>query len=270
MAHWSRLPIWGEKEARELGYKLPLPLGVSGGFYAEKQSFELPELKLGGHGVPLLDVGGLVKVSEVKTEQSAWETSVDAWVLPFLKLYAIAGYVQGRADIEVRPGLFPLSLAPGPKLNIKLDYEGPTIGLGGTLATGFKPIKDRSTIVFGLMDLNFTTTILDFNQVVASLNTVNVTMFSTRVGVREQIPRATPLGDLHVSVWGGLMYQGVQQVMTGRLEILDLDFHAKVEAVNPWSTLVGGRLEIGENLDFMVEFGVGARQSVMLALTYRF
>lgn len=270
VTHWSGLPVWGAKEARELGYKLPLPLGVAGGFYAEKQSFDLPELKLGGHGLGLVDVGGLVRVSKVKTEQSAWEVNFDAWVLPFLKLYAIAGYVDGRADIEVRPAMFPLSLAPGPKLDIKLEYEGPTLGLGGTLATGFKPFKDRSTIVFGLMDLNLTTTILDFKQIVSSLDTVEVMMFSPRVGVRECIPRVPSLGDLHVSLWGGLMYQGVQQIMRGRLDILDMDFRAKVESVNPWSTIIGSRLEIGEHFDLMIEIGIGSRESILLALTYRF
>ncbi len=75
---------------------------------------------------------------------------------------------------------------------------------------------------------------------------------------------------MHVSVWGGIMFQDVQEVMTGRLGILDLDFRARVKAVNPWNTLIGGRLEIGKNFDVMAEFGVGDRQSILVGITIRF
>ncbi|NLX13276.1 MAG: hypothetical protein GXY44_06420 [Phycisphaerales bacterium] len=265
MTHWSGLPLWGAKEAREHTFKLPLPLGVSGIYYTEKQDFTMPELKLGGKG-GLLDVGGLLKVSKVKTEQTALNTCFDAWVFPFLKLYALAGYVNGHADITVRPAMLPI----GPKLNIGLDYEGPTLGLGGTLATGFKPFKNRPTIVFGLLDLNFTKTFLDFKQIVASLNTVDVMVFSMRFGVRERIMQHPSIGDVNVSVWGGMMYEGVQRIMTGRLGIFDLDFRAKIEAVNPWNTIIGSRLELGEHCDLMFELGIGERQSAMLGVAYRF
>ena len=270
VAHWSGLPVWGEEEAREYGFELPLPLGVSGNFYTEKQDFEMLELKLGGRGGGLLDVGNLIQVTDVKTEQTVWNTRFDSWVLPFLNLYAIAGYVDGQADIELRPATLPILHACAPKLDIKLEYEGPTLGLGGTLAAGFKPIKDRPTIVFGLADLNFTKTFLDFGQLVASLDTVNVMVFSMRLGVRERILQDSSHGDLHISLWGGATYQGVQEVMTGRLGILDLNFRAEVEAVNPWNTIVGGRVEIGKNFDLMVEVGIGDRESLMLAATFRF
>jgi len=266
VSHWSGLPVWGEKEARERGFELPPPLGVSGNVYSAKHNFDIPETKLGGPRGPLLDVGSLVRVTNVKIAETAWTSRFDAWVLPFLNLYAIAGYVDGTADIGVRPAMLPI----GPKLDIHLEYEGPTVGLGGTLAAGFNPIKDRPTIVFGLADLNFTQTFLDFKRLVASLDAVDVVVFSMRLGVRERILQNSSLGDVYVSLWGGAMYQGVQEIMTGRLEILDLDYRAKVEAVNPWNTIVGGRLEIGENIYLTVEVGIGDRESLMLEASFRF
>jgi hypothetical protein len=270
VAHWSRLPIWGAKEAREHGFELPLPLGVSGNVYTEKQNFDLPKLTLGGHGGGLLDVGSLVHVTNVKTEQTAWTTRFDSWVLPFLDLYAIAGYVDGQAEVELRPAMLPVLRTWGPDFDLKLEYEGPTLGLGGTLAAGFKPVRDRSTIVFGLADLNFTKTYLDFKHVVASLDPVDVVVFSARLGVRERIWEDSSVGDVHISLWGGGMYQDVQQVMTGRLGIVDLNFRANVEAVNPWNTIVGGRLEIGRNAELAVEVGFGERESLMLEASFRF
>lgn len=258
------------KEACENGSELPLPLGISANVFSETQNFGLPKLSLGGQGGGLLDVGSLVRVSNVHISETASTCRLDSWLLPFLDLYAIGGYVDGQADIGLRPGMLPILRTRGPKYDLKLNFEGPTAGLGGTLAGGFKPFKERTTTVFGLADLNFTRTFLDFDRVVASLDPVDVMVFSMRLGVRERILKSASLGDLHISVWGGGMYQGVQETMTGRLGILPLDFRANVQAVNPWNTLVGGRLEIGKHMVLEVEVGLGDRKSVMLEATFRF
>lgn len=265
VAHWSGLPFWA-KEACACGSELPLPLGLSANVFSETANFHVPKVTLGGNDGGLLDVGGLVRVTNAHIKETAYTSRLDAWILPFFDLYAIAGYVEGQAEIGLRPSFLPI----GPKYDLKAQFGGPTVGLGGTLAGGFKPLRDRSTTVFGLMDLNFTRTFLEFNRVVASLDPVDVAVFSMRIGVRECILKSPSLGDVHVSVWGGGMYQGVQDVMTGRLGILHPNFRANVEAVNPWNTLVGGRLEIGENTVVTVETGLGDRKSVMLEATFRF
>jgi hypothetical protein len=270
VTHWSRLPIWGENEAREHGFELPLPLGVSGNLFSSKQNFYLPKLTVGGPGGGLLDIDRLVHVSNVRIQETAWTGRVDGWVLPFLDLYAVGGYVNGQGEVTLRPGMLPILRNHGPKFDFKLEYEGPTVGFGGTLAAGFRPVKDRPTILFGLADLNFTRTFLDFKHVVTSLPGVDVMVFSTRLGVRERILKDSPLGELHASLWGGAMYQGVQEVMAGSVSILDLNFRTNVEAVNPWSTLVGGRLEIGKNAVLTIEAGLGDRKSLMLEVAFRF
>jgi hypothetical protein len=266
VAHWSGLPVW-DKEARKLGFELPLPLGIAANAFSAKHNFDVPKVTIGGGGGGLLDIGPLVRVRNAAITETAWTARFDAWVFPFLDLYAIAGYVDGKADIDLRPAVLPVAPA---RVGLNLKFEGPTVGLGGTLAAGFRPIEDRSTIVFGLIDLNFTWTFLDFDHVVASLDPVDVVVFSPRLGVRERILENSSLGEVHASVWGGAMYQGVQEDITGRLGILDLNFHANVEAVNPWSTIVGGRLEIGRNAALTIEAGLGDRRSVMLELAIRF
>jgi hypothetical protein len=267
VAHWSRLPIWGAKEAREHGFELPPPLGLSGNVFSQKADFRVPKVTIGGHGGGLLDIGGLVQVPNVRIEETAWTFRPDAWVLPFLDLYAVGGYVNGEGEVTLRPAVLPTR---GPKFDFKLEYDGPTVGFGGTLAAGFKPVKNRPTMVFGLADLNFTRTFLDFKHVVSSLDGVDVMVFSTRLGVRERILKNSRLGDVHASLWGGCMYQGVQEVMSGSLALTGLNFRAHVEADNPWNTLVGGRLEIGKNAVVTVEFGLGERKSVMLEAAFRF
>jgi hypothetical protein len=267
--HWSGLPIWGAKEAYECGYELPPPLGVCGNVFSQKMNFRVPKVTLGGHSGGLLDIGNLVRVGNVKIQETAATCRVDGWVFPFLNLYAVAGYVEGKADIELRPGFLPILRSRGPSYKLKLKYEGPTAGFGGTLAGGFKPFDSRPTLVFGLTDLNFTRTYLDFDRVVSYLPGVDVTVFSTRLGVRERILEHSPFGEVHASLWGGGMWQGVQEVMAGSV-FHALNFRARAEAVNPWNTLVGGRLEIGKNAVVTVEVGLGDRKSLMLEAALRF
>jgi hypothetical protein len=262
------LPLWG-KEACECGSELPLPFGLSANVFSETADFHVPKVTLGGQG-GLLNIGGLARVTNAGIRETASTARLDSWLLPFLDLYAIGGNVDGQGDITLRPGMLPILRTRGPKYDLKLQFEGPTVGLGGTLAAGFNPIKDRTTTVFGLADLNFTRTFLDFNHVVASLEPVDVMVLSMRLGVRERILKSPLLGDMYGSLWGGGMYQRVQELMAGRLGILDLNFRANVQAVNPWNTIVGGNLEIGKHITLTVEAGLGNRKSLMLETTFRF
>lgn len=266
VAHWSGLPFW-EDEARKHGYELPLPLGIAVNTFSARQTFDVPKVTIGGSGGGLLNVGPLVMVKNAQIRETASTARFDAWVFPFLDLYAIVGYVDGTADVELRPALLPIAPA---RVDLNLKFEGPTVGFGGTLAAGFKPIEDRPTILFGLTDLNFTRTFLDFNSVATSLDPVDVMVFSSRVGIRDRVLEQSLLGEVHGSIWGGAMYQGVQEIMTGQLGLLDLNFHANIDAVNPWSTIIGGRLEIGKNVALTVECGIGERRSLMLELAFRF
>jgi len=269
VSHWSGLPLWGEKEAREAGYELPLPLCISGNVFSAKQNFSAPKVTVGGPGGGLLNIGSLVQVSSVKVTETAWTARFEGWVLPFLSLYGIAGYVDGTADVYLGPAM-PIVRRFAPNYDLRLNFDGPTLGLGGTVAGGFRPFKGRSTILFGLTDLNITRTFIDFKDVVASLDPVDVWVFSTRLGVRERILKTSRVGEVHLSVWGGAMYQGVQRDMSGRLGILPLNFHASVEADNPWNGIVGGRLELGKHAGLMIEAGIGDRRSIMAELEIRF
>lgn len=262
------MPIWGKAEAEKYGFELPLPIGLSGMYYAQEESFRMPKLKLGGHGGSLFDAGGLVRVPDVRIAESARLLRLDGWVLPFLDLYAVVGHVQGRANVDIAPAFFPPKASP--KFDLRLDYEGPTVGLGGTLAAGVKPFKDRPTIVFGLADLNVTETFLDFKRVVRSLDPVTVTVLNVRGGVRDRIAHTSSLGDVYGSLWGGVMWEGVQEIMSGNVSIFDLDFEGKIRSRGPWSPIIGAGLEIGKHVSLMIDVGCGERRSLMLSATFRF
>ena len=268
MPHWSGLPVWGKAEAEKLGFDLPLPIGLSATYYGQEETFRMPELKLAAPGGPRVNAGGLVRVGDIKIAENAEMARLEAWVLPFVNLYVLAGYVSGDADINIEPAVFPPKGSPRFKLH--LDYEGPTIGAGTTLAIGIKPFRGRSTIFFSLADLNITDTFLDFRQVVTSLEPVTVVVLNVRGGLRDRILHTSSLGDIYMSVWGGVMWEHVQEVMKGSVSILDLNFQGKVLAVDEWNTIVGSGLEIGKHIGLMMDVGIGERRSLMVSATIRF
>ena len=266
--HWSGLPIWGKAEAEKLGFDLPLPIGLSATTYWQEEGFRMPQLKLAAPGGPLVNAGGLVRVPHIAIAETAEMARLEAWVLPFVNLYVLAGYVSGHADIDIQPAFFPPKGCP--KFDLHLDYEGPTVGVGTTLAAGIKPFKGRPTIFFGLADLNVTETFLDFHDVVTSLEPVTVWVLNVRGGLRDRLLRTSSFGDIYISVWGGVMWEEVQEIMTGSVSILDLDFQGKVRALDPWNTIVGTGLEIGKHINLMIDVGIGERRSIMVSATIRF
>jgi hypothetical protein len=268
LPHWSGLPIWGKAEAEKLGFELPLPIGLSATYYTETQGFHLPELKLGRRGGRMFDVGGLVRVPEITATPHVKTLRLDGWVLPFLNLYGFVGHVDGHADVPIQPAVFPP--AASPEFDLRVGFDGLTLGLGGALAAGFKPFEARPTIVFGLADLSVTETFFDFNEVLTSLDPVTAVVLNVRCGVRERILRTTSLGDVHLSLWGGFMWQGVQGRISGDLSILHLAFQGRVEAASPWSTIIGGSLEIGKHSVLTIDVGIGERRSLLLSAAFRF
>lgn len=78
---WSDfLPILG-KEAREAGYVLPRPFGVSIGFMHQEQPFDV-------NSIALNDVDfsspGVIQLSEVDNIETTRIARFDVWLLPFL------------------------------------------------------------------------------------------------------------------------------------------------------------------------------------------
>lgn len=266
--HWSGLPIWGKTEAEKLGYDAPLPIGLSFMYFAEKESFYMPNLNVGGHGLGLIDIGGLVRVPNIKISENAKLLRLDAWALPFLDLYGVVGDVSGHGNVDIEPAFLPHKCSP--KYDLRLDYEGPTAGLGGTLAAGFKPLKSRQTTIFGLADFNVTETFLDFERVVTSLTPVTVAVLNLRGGVRDRILHTSSVGDVYMAVWGGVMWEDVQEVMSGSVSILDLDFQGTVKSPCQWNPTVGVNLEIGKHIGLVLDVGFGERKSVLLSASVRF
>ena len=249
------LPIWGD-EARKRGYELPLPFGLSPTFTYLEQKYELKELKLGiGSGPPTRPIRFL-GFDPIEVKSTTTIMRFDAWVLPFLNVYGIAGYVSGEGRTTVTlPAIPPITSEPR-RFPATIDYKGPTYGGGVTLAGGYKHL-------FVAIDANYTITDLQ-EAFTADINTLTV---SPRVGWNGKF------GWFKGAVWAGGMFIRPSQILTAEAKLPSgerLTLRIRQRAIGLWNTVLGFSWDITPHFDFLVEGGFGKRDQVTTSLTLRF
>ena len=103
------------EEARKRGVQLPLPFGVSTVFTGLfNRKIDVTDVRVGTDGAASRSVSRYIDLGSTSNVFNA-NLKFDAWVLPFLNVYLLAGYVYNesttRASITVpRPGPLPGNL----------------------------------------------------------------------------------------------------------------------------------------------------------------
>jgi hypothetical protein len=136
----SILPLLAE-EATKRGIELPLPFGAGVVFYHLDRDIEISDVRIGVNGAPPTSVSQFAKLSSTSRVNNL-NAKLDAWILPFVNVYAIAGYVWNTSDTRIDVALPPL-LPGGPtrrhQLTIPTEIQGSVGGVGVTLAGGYGP-----------------------------------------------------------------------------------------------------------------------------------
>jgi len=256
---WSNfLPIWG-KEACAQGYVLPRPFGVSLGYMHQDQPFDVGDIFINGVDVKS---PGVAVVDEVQNEESTITLRFDAWLLPFWNVYGLLGKTDGEAigplQVNLEPVFPVLCGLPGNNCQVDttfdLDYKADVVGVGTTIAGGYKDF-------FGMIDMNYSEADLDI-----SITDAEATVISARVGWNGK------LGFFTGVLWVGAMYQDIAQVLDLPLDVGDdiLLVSIDQETQEPLNYVVGGQWDINRSFSVLAELGFGERKSEMLNLTYRF
>jgi hypothetical protein len=258
------LPIWG-KRARERGFELPLPFGSGALFTYMEQGVNIDNIDVSFQGAP---VSGM-QVSEADSRDTNVSFRGDFWLFPFMDLYGVVGYVDGKAKFAIQGSGLEIGGTPIPDFDIQneMDYTGTTYGGGATLAAGYK-------YFFGLLDVNYTLSDLD----IADSDVKTITA-SPRFGLLLE-SRAKGQGVLYV----GAMYIEFDQSLRGSISLADIDpqlgqlvgdvpmeysvdFTAK-EALN---FLFGGSWDINKRWSLQAEVGgLANRKQITTGGMFRF
>jgi hypothetical protein len=251
---WSSfLPLMSE-EAAKRGIQLPLPFGVSTVFVTLfNRKVDITDVRVGVNGAPPRSVSRFVDLGSTTDIVFNANLKLDAWLLPFLNVYLLAGYVYNEstthANITV-PG------SPNFSTELKTTLSGFVGGGGMTLAGGYDDF-------FMVADANWVQTDLGFDDKFKAL------IATVRAGWNGRI-ESNPL-----QLWIGEGYWDTRNTAKGHTNVPgvgNIVFEADQGPKYIWMTDVGANLQIKREFLMVLDFGFDFHggYAVVVGPTYRF
>lgn len=248
---------WQRGWYEDQGIELPRRFGVALNFISMERDIEVTDvtIKVGSRPPESIADRASFDVSNRTTLSMA---RLDAWVLPFLDLYIMAG--QTRTDTSMVAS-FEIAPPVGDPIPVVVEQNsrvnGPLYGGGATLVVGHGAF-------FAMLDANYARSDLELFD-----GTIDALLLSGRVGWF----RDTGLGQWRV--WTGVMVLKSSRTLTITTD-LPVFGQAKVEVeqrpVNPTTLELGGSLSINRRWDVLVEIGSNFDDAFLTVVSgsYRF
>ena len=232
---WSSfLPLMKE-EALARGYALPLPFGSGLTFTVlNGRDIEVHDVKMRIDGGPSQSVGRFVDIGSTSDVFNA-NLKLDAWILPFLNVYALAGYVYNASKTKIR-----VSVPRGPgggtfdfDMNVDTRLDGWVGGGGLTLAGGYGDF-------FMVVDSNWSQTDIGFDDDFRAITA------SIRAGFQGKV------GTMSAQFWTGGAYWDTSNVAKGHAFVPNVgrvDFEVDQGPRYPWLLDFGANLRISRGFE---------------------
>jgi len=274
---WNRkLPFLAQKVIDE-GYDLPLPYGVGLTYADVDQEQLLSSLEVGINGRDRRPVD-FVEFDGARSLSQSTSLKLDAWIFPFMNVFAMIGQVDGKAPVDVvvdgngfledlevncdRPPpspLCPLLQDNFFTLPIEASFKGNTYGIGATLAGGWKNW-------FVAIPLNWTYADMDGSKTDGTSFTV-----TPRGGYLFNLGRA---GNLALFAGGNYLDSDLTVDGSYTLPGADLTFDYLIDQQNKdsWNAVLGFNWDINRNLSWSLEYNgfIGSRTAWISSLVWRY
>ena len=236
----SVLPFLGD-EARKRGIELPKPFGIGLVYYHLDREIDITDVRVGRNGAAPASVSEFAQLGS-QSRVDNLNVKFDVWLLPFLNVYAIAGYIWNESDTTIDVTLPPL-LPDGPtrtrQLNVPTEMTGTVGGLGITLAGGYGPFFFAADVNGARADLGFDN---EFKAVVSSI----------RAGWHGAA------GGRPIRIWFNATYWNTFAEATGTVADPDggtLAFEVDQGPLHPWTYGVGMQYGFKPSFDLAVDVG---------------
>jgi hypothetical protein len=168
---WA-LPFLAQKVI-DRGFNLPRPYGLSIVYTTIQQNVALSDLEVTfDPSKPLKDIN-FVDLSNSSSNNDTWQLKLDAWILPFLNMYALFGTVEGTGSVNVAlnakeffddvdtsicsGGIIPDFCNGYVSANAPMKYHGYNYGIGVLVATAYKDYFFAMPLSYVITDLNVST-----------------------------------------------------------------------------------------------------------------
>lgn len=277
---WDRaLPFFAQRVV-DRGIDLPNPYNVGFSSYFGSEDRVLSDLEVGFNGGQKFDAS-FVHFTNTHVTPQSFQFQAGAWIFPFLNVYGIAGYTQGKGDIDIEmpgreimqflgvpgcnlgPGLRPDLCDRTLKGTAHADYDGTSLGFGITLAGAWKELFFSLPVTYVESDLSMSTTnakTWDIAPRVGWNQHLDGGMITWYTGGTYMISKMNITGSFTFDTAGTAIGQDTS-----------MDFSINVEPKDAWNYLAGAHWMMSKTWSVLAEVGFGgSRQDLILAGFYRF
>lgn len=246
---------WFEKQ----NIDLPLPYGVSAFFTYMTRNIDISNVEVAFLDQPKQSINDF-STFNIINQSTVAAVKADAWLLPFLNLYGLMGYVSTNATLDATITIDRI-LFPGPEIVIPIsnnsNIQGNYFGIGSTMVAGH-----GSWFILG--DLNYGYSKLDeFN------GKIDFWMFSARTGFQ------TLLNKNNLRTWIGGIYLSSNRTLQLSVEnetigLIEVDIYQQTK--NPFTIQLGTSIGLGKHFEVLAELGTNLSDASLgvLTTTYRF
>jgi hypothetical protein len=252
-----RLPFMAE-EAIQRGHELPLPYGGALVLTVlDDRRIDVSDVRIGLRNSPqsvsqFVDLGSTSEVFNANAK-------FDAWLLPFMNVYALVGYVHNTSTTQAHIAVPLPGPIPGTREYDKVvetELEGMIGGIGMTLAGGYQNF-------YLVLDMNYVQTDLGFDDEFQAL------IASVRTGWNGR------LGELPLQIWAGVGNWDTAATAKGHVDLEGIGrlvFEADQEPHTPWIYDVGANIEFSKSFQLFVDVGADFDGALVFVVgpTYRF
>ena len=273
------LPFLAQKVI-DKGYDLPLPYGAGLIFSINDQEQSISELEVGINGRDKAPFE-FVTFDKAITKTNSLNAKIDAWLFPFLNVYAIYGPLEADADIEflidgngmlehmgidcsgvIRPRICDQLQDQDFLLPIHTTPSGTSWGFGGVLAGGWKGWF--ATIPFNYSKVDLGDTIAEGSPIVT---------------VTPRFGRNFVLGDLgNFALFAGGNYLKSELQISGTYRIpvedqeLTFDYTVQQKNKDAWNLVFGFNWDLNKQFSWNMEYDgfIGTREAFIASVTWRF
>ena len=255
-----RLPLfmdWFEELVGDEAMELPLPYGVGVFVVDMERDIEVRDVTVQFLDRPPESVADRANF-DVSNHTRSIAARFDAWVLPFINVYALAG--EATTDTSLR-SVIVIERPNGDPLEIEITddsrVDGPMGALGLTAVVG-------GDAWFAMADANYTYAETDLFD-----EEIRAWLYSGRLGWHG----STGWGPARI--WGGLFYMDSERTLTITEEyplIGTTEIRVTQRPVNPLTYQLGANVTINRHWDLMAEVGSNLDDAHMLVMSagYRF
>jgi len=270
-----RLPFLGQAVVDQ-GYDLPLPYGFGVTAVTTTQDVGIQGLDIGFNGAPLQPYE-FVSFDNTKVDANSYQFKFDAWLFPFMNVFAMYGKVSGDVASDVAldgntlleqlgsdcsPLIPPLECLLFRDQNfilpIRVNVDTTSYGFGTVLAGGWKGW-------FAVLPISST-----YTKGRMSVTEGNSLTITPRIGRNFNIGN---LGNMAVYAGGNRLDSDL--TVTGVFDVPDVDleigYKIDQQNIDRWNYVLGFNWNIGRHVNWSLEYNgfSGSRETWLTSINLR-